>query len=114
MHIEAGAGGPQSCDPGRHTARRLAKVGILKSAAENLTQTNRANDRAVCNETNENANRSFCLGLLEEGSKLFRRYWRGNQAPVETFAGAVDRNELRAILAAWNAQQNFVTNRVVA
>jgi hypothetical protein len=33
---------------------------------------------------------------------------------VETFAGAVDRNELRAIFAAWNAQQNFVTNKVVA
>ena len=92
----------------------VAEIGILKSAAKNLTQTHRANERAICNETNENADRSFRIRSLEEGSKLFRRCRRGNQAPMKTSAGTVQRNELSAVLAGWSAQQDFVTNDWVA
>ena len=91
----------------------VAKIGILKSAAENLTQTNRANDRAIRDETDENANRRVCLRFLEEGSKLFSRYRRRDEASMKTSAGAVERNELSAVLFRWSAQQDSVTNNSV-
>ena len=33
---------------------------------------------------------------------------------MKAFAGSVEGDELRAILAGWSAQQNFVTNNGVA
>jgi len=91
----------------------VAKIGILKSAAENLTQTNRANDRAIRDETDEDANRRVCPRFLEEGSKLFSRYRRRDEASMKTSAGAVERNALSAILFGWSAQQDSVTNNSV-
>src|SRR6266542_633210 len=77
----------------------VAEVGILKSAAKNLTQVDRADDSASCCQANEKADRIFSVRPVEKGCELFRRGWRRDQTAMKARACTVKRNELRPIAA---------------